>query len=282
MEAIIRKMGVLPDRVDVRDYKINTAMVRSKVYPESFSLNCGTKIKDQGSVGSCAAFAASEILEYHQENKVTLSTNFIYGIHYKLFGSRGPGMFLREVCKIIKDYGDPQEEYCRGNTEVDAVYEIAEKAFNNEYIMENAAKHRISKYARVSTDDDIKYALMNYGPVLTSIAWYSKNTCDRTTGILTKSGNFDGYHAIVIYGWDKDGWLCQNSWGRYWGKLGTFKISFDYGINTAFSLIKAEADDGTIDIPVQKDIIRILYKVFNFFMNIGADLFRKLTGRDKK
>lgn len=280
METINRKMGVIPDKVDIRDYTINKAMARAASYPESFSLDCGTRIKDQGSVGSCVAHATSEIMEYHLGPEVKLSTNFIYGIHYKLFGSKGPGMFLREACKIIKDYGDPQEEYCRGNTEVEAVYGIAEKAFNNEYIMENAKQARISKYAKLSGDSDIKYSLMNHGPVLASMAWYSKNVCNRATGLLTKDGSFDGYHAIMIYGWTTEGWLCQNSWGTYWGKRGTFILPFNYGITAAYSLVRGDIDD--IDETNKNKFVNWLYKVVNTFINIGLDIYNIIVNLFRK
>ena len=265
-------MGVKLDKVDIRDYKINKAMARAASYPESFSLDCGKVIKDQGSVGSCVAFATSEILEYFHENQVNLSTNFIYGIHYKLFGSKGPGMFLREACKIVKDYGDPQEEFCRGNTEVDRVYEIAEAAYNNKYTMKNARKFSISSYAKLRGDSDIKYSLMNHGPVLASMAWYSRNVCNRATGLLTKAGDFDGYHAIMIYGWNETGWLVQNSWGSYWGKKGTFILPFEYGLVVAYSLINGSGSED-IDVPTKNKFLNNLYKFINIFINAGISIY---------
>ena len=66
-------------------------------------------------------------------------------------------------------YGDPIYEFCKGNTEVEKVYEIAEKAFKNPEAMESAKNHRASKYVRVVTSSDIKYALMEYGPIMGAI-----------------------------------------------------------------------------------------------------------------
>jgi hypothetical protein len=72
----------------------------------------------------------STILEYHAHTTQKLSTNFIYGIRKKLYGSQGQGMQLRHACKIVTDYGDPFEKDCPGNTEVPNVFEIAENVID--------------------------------------------------------------------------------------------------------------------------------------------------------
>lgn len=264
-----RKLGALRDPIDFRDYKFKKKTIS---FPIEFSLDCGKNIKDQDSIGSCVAQVTSEILEYFQGNNTQLSTNFIYGIHKKLFGSNGPGMFLREACKIVKDYGDPSEKYCKGNTEVEEVYQLAEDTFNNKEAMEDAQKHTISKYAKVKSDNDIKYALMNYSPILTSIKWYSGNTVNKKTGLLTKGEGYEGLHSIMIYGWNEEGWICQNSWGKTWGKKGNFILPFNYGIYVAYSFIKSEEKED-IKIPTKNKFSNFIYKCINWIINLVVDLF---------
>ena len=161
-------LGALPPKVDIRDYKFAQAKCMSVDYPDVYECPIKTAIKDQGSVGSCVAHSGAEILEYHFPN-TKMSTNFIYGIHKKLYNSDGPGMYTRECAKIMKDYGDPLYEYCPGNTEITGVYKIAEAAFANNEVMADSKSHRISSFARVSSVNGIKYALTTYGPVLGSI-----------------------------------------------------------------------------------------------------------------
>lgn len=163
-----RVMGVLPGKKDIRDYTFKKRVCRAANYPEEYECPIKTAIKDQGFVGSCTAHATAEIMEYHSPDD-KLSTNFIYGIHYKLFGTKGPGMYLREAAKIVSKYGDPKYELCPGNNEVDFVYKIAEDAFENEEAMASASEHKITSYAKVSDFDDIKYALMSHGPVLAAV-----------------------------------------------------------------------------------------------------------------
>ena len=207
MEEIIRINGCLPGKKDIRDYKINKKAMALQ-YPESFKCDIIMPVKDQGRVGSCVAHSSAEILEYHEG--VNLSTNFIYGIHNKLYGSEGPGMYLREACKIINKYGDPAYDYCPGNSEVTYVYEIANKAFENDEVMKNASMHKAKRYARLFTADEIKYALMNYGPVLIAIDWYDDNKLDKDF-VMCKGTKNPGGHALMLYGWDEKGWLIQNS-----------------------------------------------------------------------
>ena len=259
--------GCLPSKKDIRDYTIKKNIAKSCVYPTHFECEKRAPIKDQGMVGSCVAHSAAEILEYHEEGAEKLSTNFLYGIHYKLYGTEGPGMYVREVCKIAKKYGDPQYSYCPGNTEIDEVYDIALQAFNNPEAMEDAKKHRISSYAKLVSNNDIKYALMEYGPIIGSIKWYDDNTVDKATGILTKGQLFDGNHAIVVYGWNQDGWLCQNSWGVTWGKQGYFILPFSYGLQEAYSFVPAKNEDD-LKMLKQNNAMDFIYKIINFFLNM--------------
>ena len=263
--------GCIPDKVDVRDYTISRASVKAQTFPEVFECQKRMPIKYQSGVGSCTAHALATILEYHYTDNVKLSTNFLYGIHYKLYNSPGPGLRLREALKIASKYGDPEESLCKGNNEIEKVYGIAEDAFNNKATMLNAAKYKIKEYARLTKDNDIKFALLNHGPVLASIIWYSDNKIDKKTGFLKKGKIYKSYHAIVIYGWNEQGWLCQNSWGTWWGKSGKFILPFDYGISDAYSVIPKAIKTTDIKKPARNCFVDSIYKI----LNNGINFFKK-------
>jgi C1A family cysteine protease len=262
--------GCIPSPADVRDYKVKAAA--SAVLPESFIISPMPRVKNQGSVAACVAHALSTIMEYHDSKcgeAHILSTNFIYGIQKKYCGHDGKGMYLRQACKIGTDLGTPQKSYCPGNTEVPNVHALAEGAYENKEAMQNANYFKLASYARCKSEKDIKTALMNYGPVLCSINWRDTFKIN-SEGILTGEDiGDDGYHALVIYGWNETGWLIQNSWGHSWGKQGRFTCPYSYKISEAWSIIDGEQDidkhndDLHIIKPIRGNIIDIVYKVLN-------------------
>lgn len=267
-EEVIQGFGCLPDETDLRDYRIAAAAVKAGYFPPTFECEKRMVVKTQRSVGSCVAHATSSILEYHYTGKnPLLSTNFIYGIRKKLFGSTGVGMHLRDACQIAAKYGDPELKYCRGNTEVDEVYAIAEQAFEDSMAMENAANYKIKSYARLQSPNDIKFALTHYGPVLASAKWYIENECDED-GVLMMGDTLEAYHAFTIYGWNEIGWLCQNSWGKFWGNGGYFILPYEYGIVDSYSLVPKTANENDIKKPARSAFINKLYQFFNKILNV--------------
>lgn len=257
--------GVKLSPKDVRDYRFKKKVVMAVHYPETFELEKISKIKNQGTVGSCVAHATSSILEYHNNNTQEMSTNFIYGIHYKLYRSEGPGMYLNEACRIIKNYGDMTVEDCPGNNEVVRVYSIANEAFNDADKLSRAGRYKIKCFTNLRTPDDIKYALMNHGPVLATVAWYGKYDLDR--GIITFDQDSElGYHATVIYGWNEIGWLCQNSWGKSWGNKGYYILPYECGPVEAYSIVKSE-DRVQDDVKKPCALTRKLSGIINKLLN---------------
>ena len=265
-------LGCLPGKIDVRDYKIKKKIAMAMQYPETYEAKRGPYLKQQGSVGSCVAHATSEVLEAHRTDGEKLSTNFIYGIHKKLYATLGPGMYLRDACNIALNYGDPAYGLCPGNVEVTRVYEIAEEAFANEEVLKDAATNTIDSYSRLKTADDIKFAIMNYGPVLAAIEWYSGNKVKE--GKLIKSGNKDGGHAIMLYGWTPEGWLMQNSWGKGWGVNGCCILPYDYKLSEAYAFVPKKNIPSDIIIPKRNFLLDLLYDAINAILNFFLKIKR--------
>ena len=254
---------------DVRDYRISCSSGDAKQLPEEYCLDILPRVKNQKNVNSCVAHATSSILEYYEnisnrDNK--LSTNFIYGIQKSECNHEGQGMYLRDACKIVSKYGDMLEAECPGNDEVPECWEIAEKTLENEEFKSNASSFKIKSYFSCNSNDAIKKAIMNYGPVLASIKWYDSYKPDNK-GVLStaKSGNVGG-HAIMIYGWNKTGFLCQNSWGKNWGNGGRFISPYSIPIKEARCFV--DEVDTTVIIPKRNNFLDIIYKIINFILNI--------------
>lgn len=261
----IRAMGALAPKYDARDYSV---VAMAGEYPETYQVSWCPAIKDQGPVGSCVAHATSEILEYfnYQETGSTeqLSTDFIYGMQGVAFGRLESGMYLRDACKIVSQYGDCYKATINTNTEQPKCTEKLQKVLTDEIYAEAFNFHTLS-YAQCKNDKAIKHALMNYGPVLASVKWYDEYTMGADGVICFNVNTNNSYHAIMIYGWNEEGWLCQNSWGRYWGKHGTFILPYDTGVREAWSFVDAENSD--VSVPKLHRWSNIFYKAFNNIIN---------------
>lgn len=261
------KYGCNPPKIDVRDYKLAKA-IKDDSLPVAYTPMVLPKVKNQGSVSSCVAHATSSILEYYDLNlgKNTLSTNFIYGIQRKECGHEGSGMYLRDACKIVTKYGDMLESECSGNYEIPKCWGLAEKALENTTAKDEALYFRAESYFNCKSNDDIKRAIFNYGPVLASIKWYGTFKVNNDGVLEGKQSGDYGYHAIMIYGWNACGFLCQNSWGTHWGEKGRFILPYNIPVAEAKGIIDAEYN--TLIKPKRNAFLDIVYKIVNFILNI--------------
>lgn len=83
---------------------------------------------------------------------------------------------------------------------------------------------------KISTTDEIKRALIRYGPVVTMIH-FDKCLWLYGGGTFNGENNGTGSHFVTIIGWDdkKGAWLVKNSFGMEWGEFGFGWIK--YGSN---------------------------------------------------
>lgn len=255
---------------DVRDYKI--ACTSKEVLPSSYQIPNLPKVKNQKNVNSCVAHVTSSILEYYDSkdgHSNNLSTNFIYGIQNKICGHDGAGMYLRDACKIAKEYGDMLEADCKGNDEVPDSWSIAEQALAYPGCKDIAYWFHIDSYYSCNDNNAIKKAIYKYGPVLGAIKWYDSFK-PNSNGVLKgeQTGSY-GYHAIMIYGWNETGFLCQNSWGTAWGKNGRFTLPYSIPVAEAKALIDSDVDIDSKDVKMPKTnkVLKILYIIFNEIIN---------------
>lgn len=276
----MNSFGCLLSQKDLRDVKFKKSLLDKVSLPVKFNIpKKDFAIKDQGRVNSCVANAVASILEYYCKNdNIKLSTNFIYGIRHKLYNDTWEGMTFRKACKIVNKYGDMLYDDCPGNNEITEVFDIAEKAFSSKSKLRHAYRHRIKSYVNLFNNElFIKYFIMNYGPVLGAIKWHMlyKFENDKFTLSFNKTTK-SSYHAVIVYGWDEEGWLCQNSWGKGWGKTGCFRLRYEDGFSETFGLIDDKDLDDLSDVIIDptygSDIIDKLLKLIS---NIIAKFITK-------
>lgn len=261
--------GVQPPKIDLRDYKVKAGTTNVT----EFILDSLPTIKNQRSVNSCAAHSSSSILEWFNKKETgeyrVLSTGFIYGMQGVAFNRLDEGMYLRDVCKIIQKYGDCLFDTIPFNIEMPECYNRLKDNLSEE-VYKEAKICKVESYAKCTTDQTVKYALMKYSPILMSVKWYDKYDLDNKDVIHFDTTSNNGYHAVMVYGFNEKGWLCQNSWGKSWGNEGRFILPFEHGFIEAWSFVDAKNSD--IYKPKQNKVLNIIYKILNFIINV----FKKL------
>jgi len=257
--------GVKPSKTDLRDYTIKAGKVNTR----SFNLNNLPKVKNQYMVNSCAAHSASSVLEWFNQKETgvyrELSTGFIYGMQGVEFNRLSTHMYLRDVCKIIQKYGDCLHDTVSFNVEMPECYNRLKKVLNED-VYNEAAICKIKSYVRCTTDNAIKYALMKYSPVIMAVKWHDKYEISNDGVICFDTNSKNGYHAVMVYGFNEKGWLCQNSFGKNWGNGGRFILPYDYGFVEAWSFV--DDKNSGVHKPKQNKILNAAYKTAGFVIDL--------------
>jgi len=240
-EVLLLGGQTLPDAFDWRDFGV--------VPP----------IRNQGACGSCWAFGTvgpleCQIMMCNGGTEVDLSEQWLVSCNQSGWSCSG-GWFANEyhLCASCSgratdecgDSGAVLEEdfpYCACNADCDCPYDHPYTIEDYSYIG--------CKYC-TPTDDQIKAAILEYGPVAvavrvtTAFQQYSGGifkTC--TTGSVN--------HAVVLVGWDDnngtDGyWIMRNSWGTNWGENGYMRIKYgcnEIGYSANYVVYDYDCNDG--------------------------------------
>jgi inhibitor of cysteine peptidase len=181
-----------------------------------------TPVKNQGSCGSCWAFASCGVFEsmIKAHDNVTRDLSEQWLINCTSGSNCSDGWFPVGMFEAGAVY-ETDVPYKGKDGTCAATYTRHEKSTSSKEIAENP------------TIEEIKTAIQTYGPVWVGVNAGS-NFSAYQSGIFSKTDAGECNHAVVLCGWDDatSTWVLRNSWGTSWGenqgymriKYGTSKI----------------------------------------------------------
>lgn len=189
-----------------------------------------TPIKDQGSIGSCTAFAgvsALETLIMLEHGIDDLSEQFAYSLNKlndKWKGVSYSGSSVLAMAKVININGICHEKVCP--------YVKREYITPTEDMINDAIDRKAESEPVLFNQGAFVSCLDNNMPIMISFQMFKNFYKPLDGGYINTLGyRKKGGHAVMIYGYETKNnklyFLIKNSWGKDYGYQGTCKISSD-------------------------------------------------------
>ncbi len=238
--------GAEPSKVDCRDFRLSNVK-KAKLPLEYLPNRKLPNIKNQYYTSSCVPHAISSILEWNNHSKVPLSTQWIYAWKALLKDSNTDvGMSVKQGCEVAVKYGDVRAAICPGNDEYPKCYEKSKELLQSESTLKSAYRNHAEYYIKLSSEKEIKYAVTRELLPILCLKWFSDFKYDDDGKLSTSYSGKMSYHAVFVYGYNTQGFLCQNSWGKEFGVDGRFILPFSVAkklLVDSYALIDCDATE---------------------------------------
>ncbi len=180
-------------------------------------------VKDQGSCGSCWAFAVTAGLESQVMIAAAgLPLNLSEQILVSCSGAGScSGGSPSSASTYIKNVGLPDES-CFPYTATNNSCRNACANWQSDTEMINGW------HSASGSVDNIKNAVYAYGPVIATFYVYNDFFSYRSGVYSYTTGSYVGAHAVLVVGYDDTNqcFIVKNSWGSGWGEAGYFQIAY--------------------------------------------------------
>ena len=186
-------------------------------FPKKFRLP-QTAVQYQGATNHCTAYGATKVFEIPNKVEHEMEIDFDPEKQwenqkkYPATADEKNGDFTRSALKSLKKFG---ADFKNENFKITGYAMISNSA--------ESFKNWLLRGFAIFTSCDTTLPVENNPENLTTWLFAAK------TGFVNLSGARVGGHAFAIVGWDENGFIAENSWGKSWGKFGdgTFRIRFE-------------------------------------------------------
>ncbi len=224
-----------PAKIPAEEPAFSLDEVRRQGLPSSYdwrSQNIMTGIRNQGSCGSCWAFAAvgvfESLIKMMDDKSVNLSEQHV--VNCVSSGGCDGGYSSDALAYLMTDGGVMENQVPYQGIDGTCNSSLVPSYYLDMWWMNYLGSDTLAD--RVS---QMKYAIYNYGPAAVSMDVYADFYYYYNSGVYVYDGTSSnmGGHAIVAVGWVDDAsitnggyWICKNSWGPGWGESGYFRIAY--------------------------------------------------------
>ena len=238
IEARRLKRNVVPDRLDLRDRPYMPAI--AVTLPRTMRPKVRLPVLDQGNTNACTGFALANVVNHllrqNTPGAPEISPFMIYSMarRYDEFpgSTEDAGSSLRGAMKGWYRHGACRFSLWRTLDMPSA----AERPQDDWWL--DAAQRPLGAYYRVDSRSvtDMHVALAETGILYASAichdGWLKSDGAKAPKGGIwtipaQKAEVDDGGHAFVIVGYNRDGFIVQNSWGRSWGTRGLAVLTYE-------------------------------------------------------
>lgn len=243
MSSVVYKLNYIKSPPDSRDYYLKNVNVKTIASSADLSKWC-SPVDDQGSVGSCTAFATSGLMEFFYNKNVASGASPIFSEKFIYYATRvniqgwpaneDSGCYLRDALKCVNKYGSALQSIfpyvLPGQTQCDYTQSPPPSVYTN------ALQYKVSQYLTVNSVNtpqgllNLKSMLANGSAFVGGMLCYS-NFYNSVRGVIPMpSGQIIGGHAVLFVGYDdaKSRFKFKNSWGPSWGDNGYGYLPYAY------------------------------------------------------
>lgn len=168
---------------------------KNSTIPDNISyINYLPKVIDQGRIPICVPCSISAYINFiinveNGDNKYDNGVNYL-DIFSKRTNDSNDGMSFKDALHYLR---------------------------HNDAIIKSGNRRVVHRYARIGSVLALQQALVANGPCVGGLPVYSSSSEQFWN---KHKGSFEGGHAVAIVGYNKDGFIIRNSWGKYYGQDG--------------------------------------------------------------